>query len=137
MILAVLILLPFFLFVFFQHDILSFLTLSPSFTADWCVFFLQDISYHCSSVRSTMPLCFLPRLGLCPHPFVLRPPGSASCFSAFPRLMLLRGPRPSHSLSPVPREPARLIKGKQTLRFPPALCKTLLIKENKTNFMIH
>ncbi|KAI9538623.1 hypothetical protein NQZ68_012275 [Dissostichus eleginoides] len=40
-----------------------------------------------------------------------------------------RAQAPSNSLSPSPREPAWLIKGKQTLRFPPALCKTLLIKE--------
>lgn len=101
----------------------------PTFSHHWLVCFLQDISYHCSSVCSTMPLCFLPRLSLCPRPFVLRPPGNAVCLSAFPRLMLLGGLRSFHSLSPVPREPAGLIKGKQTLSFPPALCKTLLIKE--------
>lgn len=93
------------------------------------VCFLQDISYHCSSVCSTVPLCFLPRLSLCLHTFVLRPPGSTDCLSALPRLMLLHGPWPSHSLSPMPREPAWLIKRKQTLRFPFALCKTPLIKE--------
>lgn len=101
----------------------------PAFSHHWLVCFLLDISYHCSSVRSTVPLCFLPRLSLCPRPFVLWPPGSAGRLSAFPHLMLLRGHRPSHLLSPVPEEPARLIKGKQTLRFPPARCKTLLIKE--------
>lgn len=154
---TVLIPLPFFLFLFLHLNILSFSTpffrLCPLFLSfppfssffpcfpalfrRWLVCFLQDISYHCSSVHSTMPLCFLPRLSLCPRPFVLRPPGSAACLSAFPRLMLLRGLKPSHLLSPVLREPAWLIKGKQTVRFPPALCKTLLIKEYKSNFMIH
>lgn len=91
------------------------------------VCFLRNISYHCSSLCSTLPLCFRPRLSLCLRPFVLWPPGSERRLSAFPCSTLLCGslplPRPMH------REPAGLIKQKQTLGFPLAFHKTLLIEE--------
>lgn len=121
----------------FPHSLSFFFpSFQPSFTTGWCVFF------------STFPIIVHQFAAPClyvPCPVSVRAHTHSSydhlavraasqhflgcCCSSGPGLLTL--------LSPMPREPARLIKGKQTVRFPPTLCKTLLIKECKSNFMIH
>lgn len=112
---------------------------SPAFFHHWLVCFLQYASYHCPSLCKRHASMFPAPSQSVPTPIRLAatwqrgPPLSVSPSSvAAPAAWALSLAQP-----PAPQEPAWLIKGKQTQRFPPALCKILLIKECKSNFMIH